>query len=113
MNKSPLLGLLVLGAPLVAAQGLLSDSATYAWFAGLGVIGIIIGILAFIFWVWMLVDSISRPFRSDVEKVVWILMIIFLNILGAIIYYFAVRLPGGKLSAAQQAAAQAAQRKKH
>jgi len=103
MKPLALLGLLVLLAPMVAAQAVDTPWGEVAgWFAGLGIIGVIIAILAFVFWVWMLVDAIMRTFKSDVEKVIWILVIIFLNLLGAIIYYFAVRLPGGRLAATRR-----------
>jgi len=50
-----------------------------------------IGILAFIFWIFMLVDALKRKFKTDGEKIAWVLVVIFLQILGAIIYYFVVK----------------------
>jgi hypothetical protein len=41
-----------------------------------------------IFWVWMLVSAIQNPALSDGEKVGWVLAIIFLQILGALLYLF-------------------------
>lgn len=97
MKPTMLLLALLLLIPAVAAQVDVATPNTFAaWFAGLGAVGVVVAILAFVFWVWMLVDAITRTFTSDLEKVVWILVIIFLNILGALIYYFAVRLPQGK-----------------
>lgn len=52
---------------------------------------VVIGILLVIFWLWMLVDCLKRDFKKDAEKIVWVLVIIFLHILGAIIYYFVVK----------------------
>lgn len=50
----------------------------------------ILYILGLIFWIWMLVDCIQR--RMDgTQKIIWVLVIIFLNVLGAIIYFFAGR----------------------
>ena len=49
-------------------------------------------VLAVAFWIWMLVDCATRKFKSDSDKIVWILIIIFLNILGAFIYFLAVYL---------------------
>lgn len=58
----------------------------------------LIGILAVVFWIWMLIDCARRNFEGS-EKVVWILIIIFLGILGALVYFFVGRkkgkLPGG------------------
>jgi prolipoprotein diacylglyceryltransferase len=48
-------------------------------------------IFIFIFWIWMLLDAVQRKFKTDGEKIAWVLIIIFLHILGAIIYYFAVK----------------------
>jgi prolipoprotein diacylglyceryltransferase len=53
-------------------------------------------ILAFIFWIWMIVDCAKRQFKNDNDKVIWILIIVLLQILGAIIYYFAVKLSDKK-----------------
>jgi O-antigen/teichoic acid export membrane protein len=44
----------------------------------------------FIGWIIMLVDSITRKFKNDTDKVVWILVIVLTGILGALIYYFVV-----------------------
>ncbi len=63
-----------------------------------GIIGIFIGfvvlvltIAAFAFWIWALIDCIKNTRLSDTEKVVWVLVIIFLHFLGALIYLLAGR----------------------
>lgn len=53
-------------------------------------ISIIVGLVAFAFWLWMLIDAVSN---QEEDKVIWILVILFVNTLGAIIYYFAARGP--------------------
>ena len=53
---------------------------------------VIIGILSFIFWIWMIVDCAKRNFKKETDKVVWILVIVLLSVLGAAIYYFAVKI---------------------
>jgi len=50
-----------------------------------------IAVLATAFWIWMIIDCAKRDFKKDNDKVVWILVIVLLQILGAIIYYFAVK----------------------
>jgi len=45
----------------------------------------------FVFWIWMLIDAIKNPALSNTEKIVWVLVILFLHFLGAIIYFFAGR----------------------
>ena len=58
---------------------------------------IVIGVLLLIFWIWMLIDCLKRDFRKDVEKIVWVLVIIFLHVLGAAIYYFVVKISEKKV----------------
>jgi hypothetical protein len=57
-------------------------------FAGFGAILSLLGILAFVFWIWMLVDCIQNQHHQGTEKVVWVLVIVFLHFLGALIYFF-------------------------
>jgi prolipoprotein diacylglyceryltransferase len=45
--------------------------------------------LVFIFWIWMLIDCLSREKFED--KLVWVLVIIFLHVIGAVLYYFIVK----------------------
>lgn len=52
---------------------------------------ILIGILAHIFWVWMIIDCIMNEPSEGNEKVLWLLLIIFLAALGAFIYFLARR----------------------
>ena len=52
---------------------------------------VIFSSLIFIFWIWMIIDCAKRKFKKDIDKVVWILVIVFLSVLGATIYYFAVK----------------------
>lgn len=63
---------------------------------GLGVAAVLIGILLFVFWLWMLVDCLKRDFKGDYDKVVWVLVMIFLHLLGALVYYFVVKVPNKK-----------------
>ena len=50
-----------------------------------------LGIGLFIFWIVMLIDCAKRKFKLENDKIMWILIIIFLGWLGAIIYYFVVK----------------------
>ena len=45
----------------------------------------------FVFWIVMIVDAAQKKFKTDGDKVVWILVLIFLSFLGAIIYYFIIK----------------------
>ncbi len=48
----------------------------------------VLAIAAFVFWIIMLINAIGNNRLSGTEKVVWVLVIIFLHFLGALIYYF-------------------------
>jgi hypothetical protein len=65
----------------------LEGSKMFEWIFGLGFIGILLFVLASIFWIWMLIDCLLNPRLIGVEKLVWVLVIFFLHLLGAIIYF--------------------------
>ena len=48
----------------------------------------IIAVLVFVFWIWMLIDAIQNKGLTDGEKIGWVLAIVFLHIIGALLYYF-------------------------
>jgi len=50
-----------------------------------------LAIFLFVFWIWMIVDCATRKFKNDTDKIVWILVILFANLIGAVIYYFIVK----------------------
>ena len=59
----------------------------------LGVTGLflsvaIIGFLGTIFWGWMLVDVLKREKFED--KLIWVIVIVFLHFIGALLYYFII-----------------------
>jgi len=62
---------------------------------GLGLILVPFGLLLFAFWIWMLIHAITNRGLSDGEKIAWVLIILFLNFLGAVIYFFVGRPKGG------------------
>jgi hypothetical protein len=54
----------------------------------------------FIFWIWMLVDCVSRDYREfgtlitsdrSADKLLWLLLVIFLPLIGGIAYHVGVR----------------------
>lgn len=47
----------------------------------------IVGLLAFLFWAWMLIDAIRWCPSRDNLKLIWVLVIVFLSLLGAILYF--------------------------
>ncbi|MDD5700099.1 MAG: PLDc N-terminal domain-containing protein [Candidatus Nanoarchaeia archaeon] len=54
----------------------------------------IISILSFVFWIFMLLDSVKRKYKHHDDKIVWILVIVLAGVIGALIYYFAVKRKG-------------------
>lgn len=59
---------------------------------------IILGLAATIFWIVEFVDALRREFYDPIMKVVWLLLVFFSHVFGAILYYFIGkkqgRLPG-------------------
>jgi prolipoprotein diacylglyceryltransferase len=50
---------------------------------------LLLGLLAlfgFILWLWMLVDCATKESNEGNTKIVWIIIIVFTNIVGAVIY---------------------------
>lgn len=50
-------------------------------------------LLGFAFWLWMLIDLLKRDFPAERknEKLLWVLVLLSLNFLGSIIYFFVVK----------------------
>lgn len=57
-------------------------------------IGAVIAIALFAFWIWMLIHAITNKGLDTGEKVVWVLVILFLHALGALIYFLVGRPKG-------------------
>jgi hypothetical protein len=47
-----------------------------------------IGLGLFAFWLWMLIHAITNKGIADMEKIVWVIVIIFLPFVGSLIYFF-------------------------
>ena len=60
-------------------------------FSGFGILMLshfLLIILAIAFIIYMIVDCALRKFEGDSEKIIWIMVIVFLSVFGAIIYYY-------------------------
>lgn len=53
---------------------------------------LLIGLLVFIFWLRMLIDAATKE-EDSTQKLLWVLIIFFFNILGALIYRIARKAP--------------------
>ena len=58
-------------------------------------IGVALSLAAFAFWLWMLINAITNKGLGDGERIVWVLVIIFLPLIGSIIYFFIGRSRAG------------------
>ncbi|WP_339730057.1 PLD nuclease N-terminal domain-containing protein [uncultured Gimesia sp.] len=54
-------------------------------------LSVVIGVLATVFWVWMLIDCLKNEPSMGNDKIIWALVIVFLSYLGAILYYLVRR----------------------
>jgi hypothetical protein len=44
-----------------------------------------------VFWIWMIVECATKEPSQGNDKIVWILIIVFTQLIGALIYYFVRR----------------------
>lgn len=59
---------------------------------GLIVFFLVIGIVTFVFWLWMLVHAATNPIEN---KALWIIIMVITGLIGSIIYYFMVKRGNG------------------
>lgn len=52
---------------------------------------VVLGMGGTILWVWMLVDCATKEPSDGNDKIIWIVVILFTHLLGALIYYFVRR----------------------
>jgi uncharacterized RDD family membrane protein YckC len=77
----------------MTTQMLLAQATDHAAgiFFGLGAFGLILALLASLFWLWMLIDALTNPRLDPTMKIVWALLIFFLPFVGALAYLFVGR----------------------
>ena len=56
-----------------------------------GLFGALVSLVSFVIWLLILIDCIKNPNLSSNERIVWVLVIIFVPCLGSIIYLIAGR----------------------
>ena len=61
---------------------------------GMMLVMIILGLAALALWIWALVDAIKNRALSDTERIIWVLVILLTNWLGAVIYLLVGRKGG-------------------
>lgn len=50
-----------------------------------------VSLALFAFWLWMLIHAIQNRGLNDSERIVWVIVIVFVNLIGALIYFFVGR----------------------
>jgi heme/copper-type cytochrome/quinol oxidase subunit 4 len=55
---------------------------------------IVLGIALAAFWVAMLVDAIRRDYSDSSMRIVWVMVILFMQLLGALVYFLFGRSTG-------------------
>jgi ABC-type uncharacterized transport system fused permease/ATPase subunit len=60
-------------------------------------VGALISLACFAFWLWMLVHSITNKGLPDTERLIWVLVVIFLPFIGSVLYFFIGRPKGSSV----------------
>jgi hypothetical protein len=55
-----------------------------------------IGLLSFVFWIWILLDCVKRETDIGNTRLIWVIIIVFTYIVGAFLYYL-IRRPERRL----------------
>jgi Phospholipase_D-nuclease N-terminal len=63
----------------------------FGFFAGIGFIGMLLALATSIFWIWMIIDCATNAALDGTQKIVWLLVILFLHFIGALIYFIVGR----------------------
>lgn len=53
---------------------------------GFGVLGFLFAALTIGLLIWAIVDILKKPWKNDANKIIWLLLVIFLGLLGIIVY---------------------------
>jgi len=72
---------------LLAQAGTTSSGGGAIFAGGFLLIFVLLALATSIFWIWMLIDCLMSSLPST-EKLIWVLVIVFLHILGALLYFF-------------------------
>ena len=64
----------------------------WPFMAAFFIVKVIIGIILFVFWITMIIDCAQRKFRNSDEKIVWLVVTILGEWVGALAYYLVVRI---------------------
>ncbi|MBW2963749.1 PLDc N-terminal domain-containing protein [Candidatus Woesearchaeota archaeon] len=69
------------------------ETLFFPFFMGIWIAFMGLAILAFVFWILMLIDCAKRKFKNDNDKIIWIVVLALTGWIGALIYYFVIKKP--------------------
>ena len=52
---------------------------------------LLMGIGGTVFWIWMLIDCVTKEPSTGNDKIIWLLVIVLTHLIGALIYFFVRR----------------------
>ena len=67
------------------------SSLFWPFAAAFGGAMILVGLIILAFWIWMIIDCAKRKFKKDIEKIVWLVIIVLTSWLGALVYFIAIK----------------------
>jgi len=53
---------------------------------------LIIAALLLAFWIWMIIDCAKRNFKNNIEKIIWILVIVLAHWFGSLVYFIVIKI---------------------
>ena len=81
-----LLGLKPEYAPLVTGR-----ETNYTGLVTFALLVLLVVLVGFAFWIWMLIDCVTKEPDTGNTKICWVLIIVFAHIIGALVYYLVRR----------------------
>ena len=51
-----------------------------------GLVPLVIGVAGTVFWIWMLIECLTKEPSTGNDKLIWALVIVFTHVVGAFIY---------------------------
>jgi membrane protein DedA with SNARE-associated domain len=52
------------------------------------ILGALLGFVVLVLWIWALIDILKSDFKDNINKIIWLLVVLLLNFLGVLLYYF-------------------------
>lgn len=72
--------------------GMMGGYMMWPFSSSLGFFSIVIALLLLAFWIWMIVDAARRKYLNDIEKVLWIVIVVLGQWVGALVYLLVIRM---------------------